>query len=117
MTNLLETNMTEKNMTIELLYFADCPSWKKALDNLDVSLHKFGISQEVSIIPVETQQEAVQNKFTGSPMIRINGFDLFPTGQTEYALGCRVYQTPEGFKGWPTEEMIIEKLQPILFLE
>ena len=60
--------MTEKNMTIELLYFADCPSWKKALDNLDVSLHKFGISQEVSIIPVETQQEAVQNEFTGSPM-------------------------------------------------
>jgi len=106
--------MTNQNMMIEVLYFDDCPSWKNALDILDESLKKLGISQEVALIPVETQEEAEDNKFTGSPMIRVNGVDLFPTGQTNYALGCRVYQTPEGFKGWPTEEMISEKLQPLL---
>jgi len=73
-----------------------------------------GISQEVALTPVETQEEAVENEFTGSPMIRVNGVDLFPTGQTNYALGCRVYQTPEGFRGWPTEEMVLEKLKPLL---
>lgn len=106
--------MTEKNINIELLYFDDCPSWKNALDILEESLKKLGISQDVSLIPVETQEEAEENEFTGSPMIRIKGVDLFPTGQKNYALGCRVYQSPEGIKGWPTEEMIIEKLQPLL---
>ena len=106
--------MTKQNMTIELLYFDDCPSWQTALEILYVSLNQLGISQEVSLIPVETQGEAEENKFTGSPMIRVNGADLFPTGQANYALGCRVYQTPEGFKGWPNEKMILEKLGTLM---
>jgi len=106
--------MTEQKLNIELLYFDDCPSWKKALDVLEESLDKLGVSQNISLIPVETQDEAEENEFTGSPMIRVNGVDLFPTGQTNYALGCRVYQTPEGYKGWPTEEMVSVKLQPLV---
>lgn len=52
--------------------------------------------------------------FTGSPMIRIDGDELFPTNPANYALGCRVFQTPEGFKGWPTKAMILEKLTLII---
>ena len=106
--------MTDQNVKIELLYFDDCPSWKQALENLNESMSKTGISEEVTLIPVETQEDAQEYKFTGSPMIRVNGVDLFPTGQTSYALGCRVYQTPDGYKGWPTREMITEKLQTLL---
>jgi hypothetical protein len=106
--------MTEMNLNIELLYFDDCPSWKNALVNLEESLKNLGVPQKVSLIPVETQEEAEKDEFTGSPMIRVNGVDLFPTDQTNYALGCRVYQTPEGFKGWPTEEMVSEKLSSII---
>lgn len=106
--------MTERDMKIELLYFDDCPSWKKTFDILDQSLKKLGILQDVALIPVETQEDAVKNEFTGSPTIRVNGVDLFPTGQSNYALGCRLYQTPQGFKGWPTEEMISDKLQTLL---
>lgn len=106
--------MTNQNMNIELLYFDDCPSWKNALDILEESLKNLGISQKVSLIRVETQEEAEKNKFTGSPMIRVNGVDLFPTDQTNYALGCRVYQTPGGYKGWPTKEMVSEKLSSII---
>lgn len=102
--------MTDQHWIIELLYFDDCPSWKNALAVLKESLNKLGISQNVSLIPVETQEEAEENEFTGSPMIRVNGMDLFPTGHSNYALGCRVYQTPQGYKGWPTEEMIVEQL-------
>lgn len=101
-------------MKIELLYFNDCPSWENALDLLYKSLKKKGIFEEVGLIPVETQEEAVEYEFTGSPTIRVNGSDLFPTNQTNYALGCRVYQTPEGLRGWPTEEMISEKLENTL---
>ena len=103
--------MTEQNLKIELLYFNDCPSWKNALDTLEKSLDILGVSQNISLVPVETQAEAEKYQFTGSPMIRVNGIDLFPTGQTNYALGCRVFQTPQGYKGWPTEEMVSEKLR------
>lgn len=106
--------MTQKDIKIELLYFSDCPSWKEAFGILEKSMKNLGLSQRVALKPVEMQEDAIENEFTGSPMIRINGNDLFPTGQTNYALGCRVYQTPEGYKGSPTEEMIFEKLQIIL---
>ena len=106
--------MTDNSHKIELLYFDDCPSWKNARKILKDSLIKLGIPQDVILTKVETQEEADKNKFTGSPTIRINGEDLFPMDQDNYALGCRIYQTPEGFKGWPTEEMIIEKLQTII---
>ena len=106
--------MTRNNLNIELLYFDDCPSWKKALDILEESLNNLGISQNISLISVDTHEETEENKFTGSPMIRVNNIDLFPTGQTNYALGCRFYQTPEGYKGWPTEQMVSEKLSSII---
>jgi hypothetical protein len=102
-----------KKMKIELLYFEDCPSWKAALDNLQMSMMQSGISEEVVLLQVGTQAEAEAKKFTGSPTIRVNGEDLFPPERANFALACRVYQTPDGLKGWPTEEMILEKLQPI----
>lgn len=103
--------MSDMNMKIELLYFDDCPSWNNAQEILFGALKMLGFPLSVDLVAVETQEDAVHHKFTGSPMIRVNGEDLFPTGQENYALGCRVYQTPEGYKGWPTEEMVLEKLQ------
>ena len=59
-------------------------------------------------------EEAEVHRFVGSPSIRVNGEDLFPSDQDQLALGCRVYQTPEGFRGWPTEAMLREKLAPYM---
>lgn len=43
----------------------------------------------------------------GSPTIRVGGEDLFPVPErVGYALGCRMYATPEGLRGSPTEEMV-----------
>lgn len=106
--------MSKGNLTIELLYFDDCPSWRNALGILNDLLEKLGVSEKAVLIPVETQEEAEKYRFTGSPMIRVNGEDLFPTGQEDYALGCRVYQTPQGYKGWPTEEMVEERITQII---
>lgn len=106
--------MSDQIRKIELLYFDDCPSWENALEMLTASMKKLNLSKEITLTAVETVQEAVQYKFTGSPMIRINGEDLFPTDQTNFALGCRVYQTPEGLKGWPTEEMILDQMEKLL---
>lgn len=106
--------MVIEDMRIELLYFDDCPSWQKALDLLQDALGEMNIKGEVRLIPVETQEQALENKFTGSPMIRVNGLELFPTGQESYGLGCRVYQTPEGYQGWPTKEMMLHQFAHVL---
>ena len=98
-------------MTIELLYFNDCPSWKTGLENLRIALAEAGFEETVELIQVETDEEAEAQRFQGSPSIRVNGEDIFPTGHENYALGCRVYQTPEGMRGWPTVEMIREAIK------
>jgi len=105
--------MKHKKMDIELLYFEDCPSWKNALVTLQAIVEEYGISSKISLIRVETQDGAVLHRFVGSPTIRLNKKDLFPTDQDQFALGCRIYQTSEGLKGLPTKEMLLEKLEPI----
>lgn len=106
--------MTNPNLKFEILYFDDCPSWKNVHELLNRVLGDYGITPEISFTRVETHEEAVKNEFVGSPTIRVNGQDLFPTGSDQYALGCRVYPTPQGFLGYPNEEMLQEKLTPIL---
>jgi hypothetical protein len=66
---------------------------------------------EVVLMAVNTDEEARRLRFPGSPTIRVDGRDLFPVpDRAEYALGCRMYATPEGLKGSPTAEMIEEAL-------
>ena len=98
-------------MKIEILYFDDCPSWRTAKQYLTEILDDFGVDSSISLIRVESNTDAVERKFTGSPTIRLDGIDLFPVDHTDYALGCRVYETPQGLNGIPTKEMITEKMK------
>jgi hypothetical protein len=84
------------------------------VDILETVLAELDIEPQIDLIRIETQEEAEAHQFVGSPSIRVNGEDLFPTDQDHFALGCRVYQTPEGFRGWPSEAMLREKLNSVL---
>lgn len=96
---------------IEVLYFDGCPSWKRAVENLEAALKAEGASADVELIRVESDAEAQAQRFLGSPSFRVNGHDLWPEERAEFALDCRVYATPEGLKGWPTVEMLREQLR------
>lgn len=98
-------------MEIELLYFEDCPSWKTMLENVKSILAEEGLNQAVDLLKVESNEEAELRKFTGSPTLRINGNDLFPPGHKQYALGCRLYQTPDGLRNLPTVEMLRDRVK------
>ncbi len=100
----------DKVMDIEILYFEGCPSWQTAQAHLRQALDRLGLDAEIGLVRVETPEEAVEARFVGSPTIRVRGRDLFPADHEDYALGCRVYATPEGLRGWPTVEMIEEAL-------
>ena len=93
-------------MQVELLYFEDCPSWRTALEHLRAVLAELGLEIGVRLTRVETNEGAIEKRFVGSPTIRLDGEDLFPTGDEDYALGCRVYATPDGLRSWPTPDML-----------
>jgi hypothetical protein len=101
-------------MNIELLYFEGCPSWQSASANLITALESLGVSSEVHQRRIDTDEDAVSARFTGSPTIRVDGVDLFPITQNHYGLGCRLYLTPEGPRGWPTVAMLRDKLAPLV---
>jgi hypothetical protein len=90
-------------MKVEVLYFEGCPSWQGALDKVKEAL---GDGIQVALIKIDTQEQAEAEQFAGSPTIRVDGRDLFPVGDQQYALACRMYMTPQGASGSPTLEMI-----------
>jgi len=94
---------------VALLYFDGCPGYRKAEQSLKDALSREGIRSEVELVAVNTDEEAEALKFPGSPTIRVDGRDLFPSSAVErddWHLGCRVYVPPDGLKDHPTEEMI-----------
>lgn len=101
-------------MKIELLYFDGCPSWQKGLENLRAALKAEGLPDEIELIRVEDDQAAAREKFLGSPSFRIAGRDLWPEDRQDYFLGCRVYQTEEGMRGFPNAGMLRDRIHQFL---
>ncbi len=94
---------------VELLYFDGCPTYLEAERALREVLAEEGMAADVSLVAVNTDEEARRLRFPGSPTIRVEGRDLFPGGAPDrsvWALGCRMYPTPRGPKGAPTPEML-----------
>lgn len=98
-------------MKTELLYFDGCPSWKTGLENLKTALKTEQLVDSVELVKVKDNSEAARLKFLGSPSFRINGQDLWPEEMKSYSLSCRIYITPDGMKGWPSVEMLQEKIK------
>ncbi len=95
-------------MDIRFLYFEDCPSHEEALNRLHKVMQEEGIEEEIQIIKVETEEQAQENHFIGSPTILVNGSDIVPpTPVTRYGLACRAYTLEDGrISPLPSYEMI-----------
>ena len=94
-------------MRVEVLYFDGCPTYRAAEETLRGVLAQEGAEAEAELVTVNTDEEAQRLRFSGSPTIRVDGEDLFPVpDRAGYALGCRMYATPEGLKGSPTATML-----------
>jgi hypothetical protein len=98
-------------MKVEILYFDGCPTYKATEKTLRKVIYEEGIDAEIQLVAVNTDEEAQRVRFPGSPTIRVDSEDLFPVPErVGYALGCRMYTTPEGLRGSPTAEMLREAL-------
>ena len=95
-------------MTIELLYFVDCPNHVPAMGILREVLDSLGRQDKIHEVEVRSQAEAEAIRFVGSPSIRINGSDIEPWARsaTSFGLSCRTYVNGSQQGGVPPREMI-----------
>jgi hypothetical protein len=100
---------------IEFFYFEDCPSHDRALALLQEVMAQQGMQEvPITVIRVETEEEAVRYGFYGSPTIRIDGVDIapLPEGIPQPALACRAYRRADGrISPLPPRELIEAALQ------
>lgn len=103
---------TAKGTTVDvtLLYFDGCPNWQQMDERLRALSDEFGFGLRHH--KVETPAEAEKIGFRGSPSILVDGRDPFATGDEPVGLACRVYQTPDGLAGMPTDEHLRAALEP-----
>ena len=95
-------------MRIEVLYFDGCPNHEALLPRLHEILARTGVSAEIDLRRIASDDAAQRERFLGSPTVRINGRDVEPEAErrTDYGLKCRLYRASTGLSGQPEEELL-----------
>jgi hypothetical protein len=97
---------------VSFLYYEECPSHDLALERLREVMAEEGISREVEVIKVETEDQARELRFVGSPTIRVDGQDIDPPSDSRYGLTCRAYRLEEDrISPLPSKDMIRRALR------
>jgi Domain of unknown function (DUF2703) len=97
----------ERELKVEVLYVAECPSYPGALKLVREVLAAQGIVAEIQEVLVSDKSMANKLQFSGSPTIRVNGRDVAGEAkeQQSFGLSCRLYAgSKQG--GLPPAEMI-----------
>lgn len=97
---------------IEVLTFEGCPHGDPALELAYRVVRETGADAEVRRVDVPDAEAAIEQRFLGSPTIRVDGRDVEPGAgeRHDYALSCRVYRTSVGFVGQPEEQWLRDAL-------
>lgn len=98
-------------MDVRLLYFDGCPNWQTAEARLREALDAVGCSADVSLVSVSTPADAGRLGFRGSPTVLLDGVDPFAEPTAPVGLSCRVFPTPEGLRGSPTVDQLVQVLR------
>lgn len=99
-------------MRVSFLYYEECPSHELALERLREVMAEESIANEVEVIKVETEEQAHELRFVGSPTIRVDGQDIDPPSDSRYALTCRVYHIKDDrISPLPSKDMIRHALR------
>jgi putative component of toxin-antitoxin plasmid stabilization module len=100
-------------MTIELLYFDGCPNYERFLPHLRELLERAGIAQKMRRREVSSPQDAIAERFLGSPTLRIDGVDVEPGAEVriDFGLKCRLYRTESGLVVVPPDALVTRALR------
>ena len=99
---------------VSFLYYEDCPSHNLALERLREVMAEEDTPGEVEVVKVETEEQARELRFVGSPTIRVDGQDIDLPTESRYALTCRVYRLEDGrISPLPAKDMIRRALRSL----
>jgi hypothetical protein len=102
---------------VELLAWSGCPSHEQARRRLRSALDDLGLVDEPIVVRwVETDEDAAELSFVGSPTVRVGGREVIPPASVDNpALTCRVYRLPDGrFSPLPDQEELRTNLAALL---
>lgn len=75
------------------------------------------VEAAIHLVEVRSAEEATAQLFLGSPSIQLDGIDFWPEELDAFSINCRIYQTSEGLKGWPSVEMFSQKIQELISID
>jgi hypothetical protein len=100
------------DVDVTLLYFDGCPNWQEAHSRVQQALRETGASEDaLTVHRVDTDAQARQLSFRGSPTVLVNGDDPFADPSAPVGLACRVYRTAAGLVGAPSVEELAAVLR------
>ena len=101
-------------MRVSFLYYEECPSHDLALERLRAVMAEESVADNVEVVKVETEEQARELRFVGSPTIRVDGQDIDPPSDSRYALTCRAYRLEDDrISPLPSKDMIRRALQSV----
>ena len=103
-------------MNIEILYFDGCPNFDSARAMAADAATQAGVDAQIAMIKVETNADARNKRFVGSPSIRVEGkdVDLVEGADQQYSLRCRVYFSDNGMSGLPSRAKVLGAIEQAL---
>ena len=102
-------------MTIEIMYFPECPNYLPAVERVQKALQEENVSAEIMHVQVMDAAKATETGFLGSPTVRINGFDVEPSARSGGAAGmcCRTYRGRGSPEGAPSVALIRDAIREL----
>lgn len=83
--------------SVELLWWAGCPSTAPAVELVRDQMASAGLDPEtLAVREIPDEEEAAREGFPGSPTIRVDGRDIQDPGEHPVGLTCRVYRRRDG---------------------
>jgi hypothetical protein len=94
------------------MFFDGCPNHDALLPHLEQLLRGAEIRAEIRLRRIANDTAAQHERFLGSPTVRVDGRDVEPGAEArvDFGLKCRLYRTPAGLRGTPSDEWILDAL-------
>ncbi|MEK6719115.1 MAG: hypothetical protein AABZ33_00435 [Chloroflexota bacterium] len=101
---------------IEFLWFEDCPNQTATRELLAEVVAELALGTPIEDIDATDPAVATNQRFPGSPTIRIDGRDVDPAFEDpgDYTPRCRLYWTDDGLKGRPERSWIVDAMRAAL---
>jgi hypothetical protein len=113
---MVTITQTPRNVVnIGVFFIEGCPGLTSITDNIQEIIAEEAVDADITLILIETLEDARRLQFTGSPTVRINGMDIEPNRQTikDYGLRSRHYNINGKKSNYPTKNMIRDAIKNV----